>query len=562
MVALPTVGGDSGAWGAKLNEFLQVSHNADGTLKSGSTDDLFINVKDPAYGAVGNGTTDDSAAFIAAHAAARAAIVSAVSGANSVGRIKIVIPPGRYKLVTDNAMMPATSGTRTRGIVYEGAGRGVTEILWQPSGSGKNLMRNNDVWLGVTVRGISFWNATAGSRFLYSSSTGGAQDYFFEDCAWDGTADWDWGIGLDGSNNNAEWEFHRCTFDGAYDEAFLWSGMTAADSNQDQFVNFDFYSCNVFLDDATAETWLRFDFGGNIRIFGGNYILDAGSRLFYLAGNTHAQGVEQFAMFGGRIELRDDTCKVIDSEWGAGQITFIGVDESTNTSTTSVDAITATYLIANGGSPQIRYQSCRIAGRHEYLYESSAAQVVQSVVYDQCLSRKEPRDFIVYTANGGHSNAGARPAIDFRRWKAKITNDELYIPDQTVGWEYSKFSQPQRYLAQFRDSAGTLGTSGTLNIFLPLNSVITAVHFYKKTTGAATNTNWSYTVQTNEGSPTVLGAASGGGAVQWQTGWNEVDTVNRFVCDSDAKRELDLVVANVTETTAGTNNFVIVEYWA
>jgi Concanavalin A-like lectin/glucanases superfamily len=33
MVSLPTVGGDDNTWGAKLNEFLLVAHNADGTLK-------------------------------------------------------------------------------------------------------------------------------------------------------------------------------------------------------------------------------------------------------------------------------------------------------------------------------------------------------------------------------------------------------------------------------------------------------------------------------------------------------------------------------------------------
>jgi hypothetical protein len=37
MTALPTVGGDPGAWGTELNAFLQVAHNSDGTLKSGLT---------------------------------------------------------------------------------------------------------------------------------------------------------------------------------------------------------------------------------------------------------------------------------------------------------------------------------------------------------------------------------------------------------------------------------------------------------------------------------------------------------------------------------------------
>lgn len=37
MARLPTVGGDKGNWGALLNEFLQVGHNSDGTLKQSTT---------------------------------------------------------------------------------------------------------------------------------------------------------------------------------------------------------------------------------------------------------------------------------------------------------------------------------------------------------------------------------------------------------------------------------------------------------------------------------------------------------------------------------------------
>lgn len=57
MARLPTVGGDNGNWGDILNTFLQISHNADGTLKN-----IARSVKE--YGAVGDGKKDDTQAFI------------------------------------------------------------------------------------------------------------------------------------------------------------------------------------------------------------------------------------------------------------------------------------------------------------------------------------------------------------------------------------------------------------------------------------------------------------------------------------------------------------------
>lgn len=66
MSRLPTPGGDSGAWGIVLNDFLSVSHGTDGKLKNQVT-----NVKD--FGAIGDGTSRPLSTIYATLAAAQSA---------------------------------------------------------------------------------------------------------------------------------------------------------------------------------------------------------------------------------------------------------------------------------------------------------------------------------------------------------------------------------------------------------------------------------------------------------------------------------------------------------
>lgn len=67
MASLPSPGGSSNSWGATLNSYLLVAHNADGTLIALPPN--WTNPLSEVYGAVGNGTTDDTTAINAALAA-------------------------------------------------------------------------------------------------------------------------------------------------------------------------------------------------------------------------------------------------------------------------------------------------------------------------------------------------------------------------------------------------------------------------------------------------------------------------------------------------------------
>jgi Pectate lyase superfamily protein len=110
MSRLPVVSADGNAWGTILNDFLSQAHNADGSIKN-----LFFNVKDPAYGAIGNGSTDDTAAIQAA--------INAVAAAGSGC---IFFPGGTYKITS-------TLTVTTGGLAFAGASLG--SVFLQPAGA-------------------------------------------------------------------------------------------------------------------------------------------------------------------------------------------------------------------------------------------------------------------------------------------------------------------------------------------------------------------------------------------------------------------------------------------
>jgi hypothetical protein len=114
---LPTVGGDTDTWGDILNAYLLKEHNADGTHGMITVDDITVkgNSRGPwldvrAYGAKGDGVTDDTNA-----------IQAAINNASRLTGGIVFIPQGDY-LVSRTLIISA-------GITLQGAGPGSTRIV-------------------------------------------------------------------------------------------------------------------------------------------------------------------------------------------------------------------------------------------------------------------------------------------------------------------------------------------------------------------------------------------------------------------------------------------------
>ncbi|MFD6534939.1 hypothetical protein [Streptomyces goshikiensis] len=309
-------------------------------------------------------------------------------GGAPVARHTIELGPGPY--ILSKPWMVPTPG-RAQGLVVRGIGKRASEIVWTGEGP---LLTNRDRWMGVRWENLSFRSTNAKGAFLYSVSTGANQDWHFTSCEWRGT--WAYGIGLDGpetSNTNSEWRFSGCHVNGSYATAFLWSGMTPDNKQQDQFLNFWISDCKVEYDWGDV---FRFDRGGYITVTGGSFIIkgnrpDGGpSRFFHFPVAGHYDSVQHLTVRGVRFELRHATDQVIYSKWTGGHITFADCsDTALGFQAHSKTLIAHDYDLTTGGGPQVRYTQCDLVGQHRFRVGSGSTGRA-SVVYDQC-SRKNNR---------------------------------------------------------------------------------------------------------------------------------------------------------------------------
>ncbi len=141
---LPIVASDSGTWGTILNGYLGPPLGVDGAL--------WINVKDPAYGALGDGANNDTTA-----------IQNAVNAAYiSLDRSNVVyFPPGKYKITTQ-ITVPASS----QGIRLIGAGQNVSIIEQNTAGQAIIRLIQND----INVPNHSFELRSLGLQYPSSQS--------------------------------------------------------------------------------------------------------------------------------------------------------------------------------------------------------------------------------------------------------------------------------------------------------------------------------------------------------------------------------------------------------
>lgn len=502
-------------------------------------------------GVVGDGTTDNSTPIAAAYSAAAAAIdasQSAYFGSNRRGKKVIQLPAGTFKIITPGALMSDLGIPRAQGLTIRGVGRDMTSIVFSPASANQYLMDNNEDWLNITFEDLSFHSTVSTASFMRSYSTGGPQNYVFNRVNWTGS--WKYGVDMQGTNVNSEMSWFHCGF---YDNwtAFLYTSS----SGSDQFLNYNFYACNPEMDTGNFVDLAK---GGNVNVYGGSYIHrgdgSVDQTFFKLRGGDHSSGVMRLYVNGIRVEHHHIKSHLIESEWKRGSVTFESIDTESHAfllgSASTLPQ--ATFQGDPDALPQVMFRDCvGLFGKHSYQFNSGSWNRHRQITYENCEFplATSAHDFITIVNNGSTSNVGGTPPILFTNCRSLDSaggNPYLYAFDCTVGWELAKNATPERHQVSIKTADGSLPNvaAGAQDVWLPKNAVIINVRFYKPSGGSSTSTTWTYTIKTTEGTPTTVATANPGTA--WNAGFSvNVDTW--FLCDTDAKRHIQLAGTVITE---------------
>lgn len=531
-------------------------------INAGST---VINVKDD-HSAVGDGTADDGAAFLAAFTAA-------LAGADDEPFTEdralhcINIPAGTYRITGNAKFIANLAITRTRGIKFSGAGVDSTMIIFEPSAANGYLCNNADDLLYLTFENMSFQcvgTHAATATWMKSDSDGGAQNYVFNRVNWDGT--WKYGLDLTGSNNNGEHTWYSCSVRGVWN-TFLYAG---ASDTSDQFLNYNFNNCNV---EYTAGDFISMAKGGNVNVWGGGFIhagdgtetTSSPQCFFKFLGASHASGVPRLYVEGLRVEHRHEDSQLIYCEWERGNVTFVSCDTEAfqPVLATPTNVVQAEFGANAQSYPIVTFADCSLMGKHSYHFGSGTYNHVHRPSYRNCEIQTylQAKDFINYV-NDDATDTGRRPAVLFANCRSSMATDYKETFDTTVNWHDSTNVVVSPKVLSIRipwsGSSGLPNTSlNNWGANLPLHAIITRVRCFKSAGGSATATNVTYTLK--DADATTIATADTSSAA-WNTSWTYDSGALRYVCSTDNKRKLTLTAANTSESFA--DSYFLVEYLA
>lgn len=519
-----------------------------GSVGGGST--YVYNVKD--HGAVGDGVTDDSAAFASALAAAKASTHTLPYSLASDPQAKVLIeiPAGDYLITSNKGMLGVENMTsKLVGLHFRGAGRGITNIIFKPATAG--ALCYIDYWLEVSWSEMSFYAATTGCTFLQSYTTHNAQSFSFRNLAF---KKFKYVVDLQGNNNNSEFMFLNCRGSNIEDDgAFFYIG---ASNTSDQFLNYWFYGCTHWSSNAP---FLDVAKGGSFHIFGFDASdwgpgLTSQKYLFYLRGTAHAYGVCNFYAEGVRVEAKNAYCGLIFSEWPMGNVTFQNADFWSQTSGyTYNDVISLKY--SNYGGAIYTFRDSMLLGGVKVAFNTNDFSSLKKISFERCtwLQKNSPSDVVTYDTSGASPNVHTVPPVEFIDCRGPsatgnaVGTDGAAVWDATIGFRGQAMQSLKERRVSLRGLYGVPNTTSTLKALLPVGAIITGFEVLAVAGSSSTEGDGgTWTLATSETTPTTIATATVATAIN--AGFDvKTDLSVPFYCNNTDKARIVVTATNVSQ---------------
>jgi len=543
-------------WGEKYQRVEWFSEVVDIGYGCWVDEDHDIDVK--SAGAVGDGVIDDSESFKAAFDIIVGGAVMPRMGSNALLGKKIYIPDTDeyYRIAQPQMVMSNLGSARSYGLTFEGESVGI-EVFFDYDGD-DYLLYNNNQFLFVRFKNLYFSCESNLAKFLYSTGNGGAQDYYYDDVTWNGR--WEKLFVLRGQNNNCEWGLLKCSVTASVRDVM----MDVAES--DQFLNYWFVMSKIWLYDGQC---VRASAGGHFKFdncdwsgLSPNMELNKsvnGGHLFELLGSTHARGVCDFHIKGGRFEHKNLHSKLIYCEWNQGHVKIEADTLSTYySSMKGYDTLnpveTVVFNRGNTQGPIVEISGSH-QGVHKYISDNYAFNYPAVANYSNVQTPWQSiNDFIKSEVVNGN-NAGAKWVIecDGVQSKAVEANNGQRVLNCSLGAKHSKSGRIKKHSFTFSrpDGHGTpLNTSEMLASF-PSGAVITGVTWVNAgglTSSVVPN------FQLLDGGGNVISEQS----QRISDGWHEEDSM--YYPLDRSRSELKLIDSTGTANQSSSNMRVMVEY--
>lgn len=284
--------------------------------------------------------------------------------------------------------------------------------------------------------------------------------------------------------------------------------------------------------------------------------------VFNLLGNAHAGGVMNFRQDGIlRVEYTSDNARMMHSQWQGGSISWNNRDESSQVGNRNTANSYDFYEFLNDRGPVITFYNSQLMGTHTY-YTNVGDYAQQNQVLYEVLTPLDNPTFanMINFENAGNSGGLPRVrCVKCRNGIISTTSGYHEVVDTDLNWNKSLGGQTDvKTTSCVGANSDWPYNGGNLQIRFPLNAMITRIRWWLPTASGGSGA-YNYSIQTTEGTPTVLGTVSGSDSSTPVPASSMYTVTPNFVMTTDAARTIE-ILDTISRASIFTNFYCLIDY--